>query len=887
MKIIEIELTAFGPYAQPTRIDFTQLGRQGIYLITGKTGAGKTAIFDAITFALYGKASGANRDNASLHSKYSQLPPEVKMTFSHNNQEYQVQRKPDYLRPRRKGTGLVLQKAEALLLLPDGKSISGVKNVNQQLIQILGLDYNQFGQTAMLAQGDFLKLLLSEVEERSKIFRRIFATGLYQKIQERLKEDFQQCQKRLKELEQKLPPEQMEMSEAQILEFWQQKIDSEKQQKQKVELWLQQAEKQLEQLAKLIDQAQNRQKILAEIAQEKQFIADEQPRTLALLEAWQAETRQNAYRSELEQNIFLAKQNLAQYQALDATLQQLTSQIQQTQQELSQQQVKEQKLQKQIAAGQKQLESLAVNAETVQNWLLQGKAAKEKLDNLENLKQTSQKAQELQQASQKAQQEYQKTSEQHEEQAQKLAQAEKAFLDEQAGILAQNLQINQPCPVCGSLSHPQPAQLNAQAPSEAELKQAKNALAKLHQEVQQKSRQAGKLKGQWQSLQTEVQNKAALWLGKACFTEQQLQAALNSLKEQLQQIRQTYQQASHNLEQKQKLSELLPLLEQELTALPLEDLKNQLIRLQTQYQSNLENQQKLSCQDVQAAQEAIRQKEAEKKVSEQKLQAAQEAYEQSRKASQQAQIRMETWLKQLGVELNLSELEKQYQELAEQRKAKLLQKEDLAIQLAAHQKLKQELEPQLSELSAQRIKWNLLKPLSDTANGTLNGKTKIMLETYVQIACFTRILERANLRLMIMSGGQYELQRTTQATNQRSQTGLELEVIDHYNGSTRSVKSLSGGESFKAALALTLGLADEIQAQAGGISIESMFIDEGFGTLDEESLEQALQALGDLGESQKLVGIISHVSELKERIAKQIQVSKTSREGSKITLVLD
>ncbi|MCQ2559527.1 MAG: SMC family ATPase [Clostridia bacterium] len=887
MKIIEIELTAFGPYAQPTRIDFTQLGRQGIYLITGKTGAGKTAIFDAITFALYGKASGANRDNASLHSKYSQLPPEVKMTFSHNNQEYQVQRKPDYLRPRRKGTGLVLQKAEALLLLPDGKSISGVKNVNQQLIQIIGLDYNQFGQTAMLAQGDFLKLLLSEVEERSKIFRRIFATELYQKIQERLKEDFQQCQKRLKELEQKLPPEQMEMSEKQILEFWQQKIDSKNQQKQEVELWLQQAEKQLEQLAKLIDQAQNRQKILAEIAQEKQFLAAEQPRTLALLEAWQVETRQNAYRSELEQNIFLAKQNLAQYQALDAALQHLTIQIQTTQQELSQQQIKEQKLQEQITAGQKQLESLAVNAETVQNWLLQGKAAKEKLDNLENLKQTSQKAQELQQASQKAQQEYQKISEQHEEQAQRLAQAEKAFLDEQAGILAQNLQTNQPCPVCGSLSHPRPAQLNAQAPSEAELKQAKNFLAKLHQEVQQKSRQAGELKGQWQSLQTEVQHKAALWLGKACFTEQQLQAALSSLKEQLQQIRQTYQQASHNLEQKQKLSELLPLWEQKLTALPLEDLKNQLIRLQTQYQSNLENQQKLPCQDVQAAQEAIRQKEAEKKVSEQKLQAAQEAYEQSRKAGQQAQIRLETWLKQLGVELNLTELEKQYQELAEQRKAKLLQKEDLAIQLATHQKLKQELEPQLSELSAQRIKWNLLKPLSDTANGTLNGKAKIMLETYVQIACFTRILERANLRLMVMSGGQYELQRTTQATNQRSQTGLELEVIDHYNGSTRSVKSLSGGESFKAALALTLGLADEIQAQAGGISIESMFIDEGFGTLDEESLDQALQALGDLGQSQKLVGIISHVSELKERIAKQIQVSKTSKEGSKITLVLD
>ncbi len=884
MKIIELQLTAFGPYAQPTRIDFTQLGEQGIYLITGKTGAGKTALFDAITFALYGRASGTHRDNNSLHSKYSDLPPEVSLTFAHHQQIYQVKRNPEYSRPRRRGEGLIQQKADALLLLPDGQSISGVKNVNQKLIQLLGLDYNQFGQTAMLAQGDFLKLLLAEVEDRSKIFRRIFATELYQKIQERLKEDLQQCQKRLKELEQKLPPEQREMPQEDILAFWQQTIETEQKQRQDLELWLQKAENKLQELAKSIQQAQIRQKLLTEIAREKQFIDSEQPRTSALQQIWQAEIQQNVYRAELAQNIFLAKQNLDQYQSLADKLTSLAAQKQQLQKDLSQQQEQEQKLKQQIAAGQKQFNQLSVDETTVQNWLLQGKAAKEKQDNLTSLQQSIKQTQKLEKDCRQAQQEYQEIVRKYEQQNQKLDQMERAFWDSQAGILAQNLQENQPCPVCGSLNHPCPAKRNNQAPNEAELQQAKKELADLQREVQQKSLQAGKLKGQLQSQQAEIRQKSALWLEN---DPARLPEVLENLQKQLKQISQEYRQARLDLQQKEQLAAQIPLWEQKLAALPLTQLNNDLIKIQTQYQAAWENQQKLNCPDPKAAQAMIRQKEAEQKRSEQKLQEAEKAYQQSSDALKQAQVRLETWQKQLGEELNLAELEKQQQELAAQKKVKLEQKEKLAIQLAANAKLKQELEQQLSELSIQKNKWNLLKPLSDTANGTLSGKDKIMLETYVQMACFTRIIERANLRLMIMSSGQYELQRKSQADNQRSQTGLELEVIDHYNGTTRSVKSLSGGESFKAALALTLGLADEIQAQAGGISIESLFIDEGFGNLDEESLDQVLQALSDLGQSQKLVGIISHVSELKEVIVKQIQVSKPPQKGSQIKIILD
>ena len=182
-------------------------------------------------------------------------------------------------------------------------------------------------------------------------------------------------------------------------------------------------------------------------------------------------------------------------------------------------------------------------------------------------------------------------------------------------------------------------------------------------------------------------------------------------------------------------------------------------------------------------------------------------------------------------------------------------------------------------------RWTLVKALSNTANGTVSGKEKIMLETYIQMTYFQRIIERANTRFLVMSGGQYELKRRKDAGNLRSQSGLELDVVDHYNGSVRSVRTLSGGESFQASLALALGLSDEIQSAAGGIQLDAMFIDEGFGSLDEEALEQAMKALKDLANGNRLVGIISHVAELKERIEKQIVVKKQKADGSTVRVI--
>ena len=190
-----------------------------------------------------------------------------------------------------------------------------------------------------------------------------------------------------------------------------------------------------------------------------------------------------------------------------------------------------------------------------------------------------------------------------------------------------------------------------------------------------------------------------------------------------------------------------------------------------------------------------------------------------------------------------------------------------------------------AEITAISKKHQWMKALSDTANGKLNGKEKVMLETYVQMTYFDRIINRANLRLMTMSSGQYELIRMKEAANAKSQSGLDLGVVDHYNGTERSVKTLSGGESFMASLSLALGLSDEVQAAAGGIQLDTLFVDEGFGSLDSESLEQAYKALAGLTEGNRLVGIISHVSELKERIDKQIVVTKEKSGGSSVKII--
>ena len=189
MRPIRLVMSAFGPYAGRTELELSKLGTSGLYLITGDTGAGKTTIFDAIAFALYGEASGTAREAGMLRSQYADIttPTEVELTFEYKGRQYVLRRNPEYTRPRTRGDGLTTEKAGAELHYPDGRVETRLKDVNRAIVEIMGVDRNQFAQIVMIAQGDFLKLLIAPTEERKKIFQKIFRTERFQLLQDKLK----------------------------------------------------------------------------------------------------------------------------------------------------------------------------------------------------------------------------------------------------------------------------------------------------------------------------------------------------------------------------------------------------------------------------------------------------------------------------------------------------------------------------------------------------------------------------------------------------------------------------------------------------------------------------------------------------------------------------
>ena len=269
---------------------------------------------------------------------------------------------------------------------------------------------------------------------------------------------------------------------------------------------------------------------------------------------------------------------------------------------------------------------------------------------------------------------------------------------------------------------------------------------------------------------------------------------------------------------------------------------------------------------------------------------AEQAYHEKERSYQNAVQKQETLRSQLADEpdtMDEKSLAEEQNTLLESKKTLQKEQQELTYRYETNRKIRTDIEQRSKALRDLEKQWNLVKELSDTFNGNISGKDKIMLETYVQTQYFDRIIRRANTRFMVMSAGQYEMERSKQAENIRSQSGLELDVIDHYNGTTRSVKTLSGGEAFLASLSLALGLSDEIQSVSGGIALDTMFVDEGFGSLDEAALEQAIYALQNLTEGNRLVGIISHVSELQGKIDKRIIVTKDAANTSQVKLVTD
>ncbi len=1253
MKPQKLVISAFGPYAGKTVIDFGQLGSQGLFLITGDTGAGKTTIFDAITFALYGEASGNVRDAGMFRSKYAKadIPTFVELTFLYRGKCYYIKRNPEYMRPKGRGTGFTLQKSEAELVYPDGRlPVSKAKDVTRAVTELLGLDYKQFTQIAMIAQGDFQKLLLAGTGNRAEIFRQIFHTGIYQDFQIRLREEVKERWKKYDEMRRSMSQymsnvscENDPASEPEMTQMKNERFEG------KIERGLELLKNLLEKDAArieelnlqtdlLLQKIQQEDQLLGKARQEKELCdeLENQTKNLTGLIFAEQESKkvfetavQNAEEIKLmEEQIHHGEERMKQHEALAAEYEKLKKQeaafekkfAEQTAQRQKQESLKscieeeKQSLERLKSAGEERTQlihskekqeqyrdqlkeyvsvtnqikdaaaalKLYLDAEEERkNQLKELQKEQELLKNAGNeeltyrtqvkeIKRRKKELEESLQNLQSAEEEYakqeencgrmhlqeikqQKESEAFQSEKENLRDAElilsrlegdsirltadirrqeslsgeaeklsglygnlkheqekyqifvqrrnqaredyqkmeQNFLDAQAGILAMHLSEGEPCPVCGSLHHPVPAVVSAEAPNKESLERKKADLTKMEADTERHSARAGQMKTQLEqrileirtaypavegcineneaqreaekeqfSMQTaekaidEIQLWASDWKNQLLKEKQELYVKMSDAKkakeryhelevllekeqekliklqedirdkerelastkgqmeerrelfsntvkntkeflaelcekgdlsaknipdmeeasdllekikkslsraEELQKeaarkrkhcdeitdkIKHMHEIAEQSIIEKEKLQKNLDSLEGKHTVLLVQVKSEQedfspeealctvsynLNELQIQIIENerkIKRKQKLE-QDIPGHEkdlnkltdaihraalelermqtEQTRQKDviaelkdglegespeetitktaefqSRKKELEQDLEKAEKQYQQCHLRMKETQAAIDTLQRRIGEGTGLNE--KEIEARKQQWSDKYAETNALRTEAYAIQKNNADIYRTVSagreEMIAAEQEYIWVKSLSDTANGTLSGKRKIELETYVQMSYFDRILRRANLRFLTMSGGQYELKRQEESDNKKEKSGLELSVIDHYNGTERSVRTLSGGESFQASLSLALGLSEEIQANAGGISLDAMFVDEGFGSLDEESLNQAMKALQGLAEGRRIVGIISHVSELKERIDRKIIVTKNrGKEG--------
>ena len=912
MRPLILTMAAFGPYVEELELDFKQLGEQGLYLICGDTGAGKTTIFDAITFALYGEASGEYRKSEMFRSKYVGGEEEtfVKLKFLCKGQEYEVKRTPRYERKKERGEGTTIQSEKATLWLPDGKILTKPKEITQKINEILGVDRQQFSQIAMIAQGDFLKLLLASTPDRIGIFRQIFNTSKYNYLQKEINADFYQvsgeCEDIRKSMEQYVEGVQcseeheffteleaakegrLSMEEVVILL---EKIEqSDMGQKEQLQSAIENTEEQIRKQLDEIRQLQQAWQIKEKLEEATKLLKSTEEK-LVLWKDKEAEmSKKEAQIQEYDKNIIAAKEKLPFYEKKEK-LQAERDGKKKTYyvicEALEQTNIKIENVSDEIKKYKEDIEILFGKEQELGQCIQSIKETQSIYENLKQIKAEEDLLKRMKETQEIAVTAYLNLQKETYEFRSFYQDLEKKYMDGQAGILAMNLEDKMPCPVCGSLNHPCPAKPAKEMPTKEQWEQAKLTLEQKEAMLYEKSEAAASVKGQVEEKQKQIQQLQASLKGDLSEELRIVEASLQDLithqkniENQIKRLKQSKISLPEKEEQLENLQEKLQEFGQEKSGL-----EATIKAMELQIQELVETLEYNHVCEIQAYMKRC----SEKKES---LQSEIVQFQETK----QMLIKEKTILEERI--LNLKEQKEQCKEgdlseaIKEQKKweedkRKLEENRERVLSYLHHNRMALKKILEKKELLAKKeIEYGWMKALNDTANGRQKEKGKVMLETFVQMAYFERILDYANVRLEIMTGGQYTLIRKKDAEDNKSQSGLDLEVIDHYNGSVRSVKTLSGGEAFKASLCLALGMADEIQASAGGVRLDTMFVDEGFGSLDEESLAQALTVLSSLSsKGHRMVGIISHVDELKQKIGKQIQVTKTKTGFSKAKIV--
>ncbi|HIQ60453.1 MAG TPA: SMC family ATPase [Candidatus Enterenecus faecium] len=922
MRPLHLTLSAFGPYAGRVEISLEQLGERGLYLITGDTGAGKTTIFDAITYALYGEPSGDNRDPSMFRSKYAQpdTPTWVELVFSYGGKRYTVRRSPEYERPAKRGGGTTPQRAEAELHLPDGHLVTKTREVTGEIVNIIGLDRSQFAQIAMIAQGDFLKLLLADTRSRQEIFRKLFPTRGYMVFQEKVKSESgalqRECEAARASVKQYIdgvlcPQEDPmypqwerawagELPIQETVELLETLLEQDRERDTQCSEELEQLDGEWKAVTALLAKAEELEKAQSqlEVAQVRRETCATQWE--AAQQQLEAQTAQAPQLEVLRAQLADLEAELPRYQELEQLRQNFAAQTQNIQRQsaqLEEQESEQKRREKELELWRQERAGLEEAGAQRERLLGQQTRAQEQSQRLEELSTLLAGCRQACVELENAQKRYGVARQKAQVAQEDYTGKNQAFLDEQAGILAQKLAEGQPCPVCGSLTHPTPAQLSPGAPTEEELNHAKQAWEAAQQTASTWSVEAGKARTALEEREGRLRSQMAHVLPECEAdqpVDQSIQEAQRKAQEALDQVRGQLRQVEAALARKRQLDTQIPQQEQRLG-----ELEQAIASAREQLAGANSRREELQGQ-IHTLEGQLRYPQAEQARQEQsdlkgKLQRLEEAQAQAQRRANAAQLALtgaEEAVKQLTHLVEQSQPVDLVAQRARSQELTLRRAQLTAIQRELHTRITtnrtalEQIQGKTAQLTQLEQRYTWVRTLSNTVNGTLPGKEKIALETYVQMTFFDRILRRANLRLLVMTGGQYELKRRREAAGSRGQSGLEMDVIDHYNGTERSVKSLSGGESFQASLALALGLSDEIQSSAGGIRLDTMFVDEGFGSLDEESLSKAMGALGDLAQGNRLVGIISHVSELKEKIDKQIVVCKDRTGGSRVEIVV-
>lgn len=1046
MKPLHLVMSAFGPYAERAEIPFEPFGG-GLFLICGDTGAGKTTIFDAISFALYGEVSGSVRTLEFLRSQFA-LPETktfVELVFSHGGKNYTVRRNPSYRRPRKRGIGETDEAADAALTRPDGSVCTGSSRVTQEITELLALDYRQFKQTSMIAQGEFLALLLAESAERAEIFRRLFSTEPYRNIQDDLKErelmlkrqyeegarsilqylsgiqadgeilaedalkealeknDVNQAPRLLALLEQSIGRDEAEAAaETERLAARRREIErlagelaSARNLARAFEA-LEQAKKhdaELEGRAGEMDAAEERlrrsERSRAEVLPAQQALQreekaarqldfeldrlsgtiDEKNRALAGLQsAWEAERGREPEREELAgklRSLAGAKPAYEKIRALQREAAALERALGETERTLE-------KLRRDRAVSETERQKLSARLEELKDTEVQRlscrtelQAAEEKMQKLvriiggiDGVLALGGKYEEHKAAFTEAESAFRLSGE-------KSDRAEQAFFRQQAGLMASGLKEGEPCPVCGSRSHPQKAVLTEQAPDEAALKRLKaekeHCRVRLQEFALSMKETEAKLRADGENLQKAAAEvlaestgeadiptlrKKTMEAGRSVRVQREalarqlsgLEVLCREKEEGTASLKRLEEIAAAQAEKEQRLSkeqsESLASLKAHrdgvqtlLAALPFPS-PEEADRAAAVWSKELEAGKRALEEAEKAYRTCLNERDRAAAVqadNRRKLAAAREETERCRREylTKLAEAGFADEAEYLSMLLPQEQAERLRNSLTEFRDDRRSTRETVQRLTgetagktpddpkrieAALTAAQQEAEGDEKALRARTVRlesnrtvalharetlagrakleeeYTCVRTLSRTANGGLSGRQKLNFELYVQASYFGRILEQADKRLLRMTEGRYALQRRVSDSDLRSQTGLEIDVLDHYTGKVRDVKSLSGGEAFKASLSLALGLSDVVQGNAGGVRIETMFIDEGFGSLDDESRRLAIATLAGIAGGSRMVGIISHVSELREQIDRQIVVQKGIT-GSKIQIV--